>query len=381
MRLIKKCFAAGLTALMLSMTVAASLPTAGITAQASNTYSSLNWYGLTGKSERTLDEDKTIGSNYKMTVELGEAFTIGDFATGSFSGRLSDSASVSKAATYKSTKKSVATVSKTGVVTPKKKGSTVLSIKFDDETINLTLKVVSKKYSNKEDVTAIQDDIAALLKKYPKESSITVKNSITVAKKIAAINKKLRTFYVENNKIDSYGFYCTDYYKVATTDYNNRLVVVNLAQYRDLVETFTDLQQEKSAFDTRKAGFSIKSASAKFNAKTVTVKFSKKVSATQIFSLISLSDYNQTFKSSMKVEVAAVIVKVDADGNEELYDAAYGTIKKGSKSVKLTLNDQLLEKGNYKVYLTNNSSVYSDNYYSNNVLLKTITPCATYTVQ
>lgn len=382
MRLMKKCLVAGMTALMLALPIATALPATGITAYADTyNYATLNWSGLQSRYERSLDGDKAETANYTMTVEVGQKFNIGDFATGNFQGRLSDAENFSKSATYKSTKKSVATVTKKGIVTPKKKGTTTMTIKLDDETVQLNLKVVGKKYSNREDVTAIQNDIDSLLKKYPKENSIKVKNSTVAAKKISEINKKLAKFYVENNKVNTLGFYRADGYTRATTDYSNRLVVTNLAQYTDLVETFTNLQSENSAYDVTKAGFSIKSATANFNSSKVKVSLDKKVSATQVFSLISLKDYNQNFKSSMKVEVGAVIVKVDEQGNESYYDRAFSKVKKGTKSFTLTLANDLFEKGSYKVYLTNDSEVYDEDNYTNNVMTKTITPFATFSVQ
>lgn len=382
MRIINKSLTVVLSMLMLSMAIVMAMPVAGSTSQASQSYISLNWSGISGKVERTLDEDKAIVINYTMTVEVGQTFNIGDFAVGSFEGRLSDSDNIVKSATFKSSKKSIATVSKSGVVKPKKKGKTELSIKLDDETIKLTLKVVGQKYSQRDDVIAIQDEITSLLKKYPKESSITVKNGVTVAKRIANIDKKIAAFKVSNNKINKYGFYRSDYYYYRDRDFANRLVIVNYAQYSDLVETFYDLQAENNPYDLTKAGFSISSASGNFNSETVSVKFAKKVSATQVFALISLSDYNQNFKSTMSVDVDALILKSDAAGNLSYYDTAYSKVKKGTKSIKLHLADELLDKGTYIVYLTYYStSMFANDNYNNDSLIKNITPSATFTIQ
>lgn len=138
----------------------------------------------------------------KVIVEQGQKFILGDWIA-IYSGKnyTKKTAYETKGVKYSTSNKKVAAITKKGVVNTKKKGTTVIKVKYGSETLTCTMKVVKKKSLTKK--LKNSDKVNSYLAKVMKyrDSKINDKNFdelYTLAKKV-------------NDKCD--GDFCSSYQK------------------------------------------------------------------------------------------------------------------------------------------------------------------------
>lgn len=194
MRRKNSIFATTLCSALVAATVATSMPVNLLTVEAATT--SISWEDIVAEKNK-----KTGEKTYTLTVEVGQSFRLSDYVQVGKESKASNRSDFAKNATYKTSNKKIATISKTGYVKPVKAGSAVLKVTYEGKSIRLKLNVVNEtKYSNDADVKAINQAINALAKKYKSVSDITDKNRYEFAAALSDIYAKVAALEAKYNE-------------------------------------------------------------------------------------------------------------------------------------------------------------------------------------
>lgn len=309
---------------------------------------------------------------WNIRVEKGQSFYIGDYATyyyyydadidyddGWNDKEISQSLSEISKTRYKSSKKKIASVEKkTGLVTAKKTGTTVITVKSKGQVLQCNLTVMPKKSlgSTQKVMKKYIKAINKCSKTFPKK--VTAKNSYAAYNSYATLRNKVETFNKKlfntnqqlygsswNGILDPDDKYELKYY--SSDDYpekNDDLVVPNMGRidymsnvlynYRTKASGIA-LYTNKSGANSVKGNLQIKKISAKQTKKTVTVKLNKKVSAANIFGIKAYNAFMNYFYSYTSYPYTYVHTRLNYNGELETSTGSSTTIWHAKKLKKI----------------------------------------------
>jgi len=291
-----------------------------------------------------------MGTNSKVIVYKGvKDFYIGDLITATkitnpntpqaeytSLGNLSQLSGVS----YKSSKTSVASISKKGLITAKKAGTAKITVKYKGQSIKYELKVVAKKDFDKKlssygyglGTSVIDEDAKAFLKKTGTNPTIKTSNRYKLLD--AYNNYQSSGGCTSMPYIDSAtGVYTIDYYIFSPSAIRANVVCNKISSYCNKYNPFVT---------TSSKCFKIKSISGKSNKITVTLK--SKVTADQIFGAQAQFNWDSEIKKIKKGKPYTFPIVVRNTSNGYKYYAT-ASIKEGSKTMTITLKNAKLTKG------------------------------------
>jgi len=262
-----------------------------------------------------------------------------------------------KGVTYKSSKKSVATVNSKGLITTKKTGTTTITAKFKGQTAKLKLKVIEKKTFDKNlansgwnvNPTAIEKAAKTFLKKTGNNPTIKSSNRYKLLNAIK--NYPCADSYVQVDSYDSKtDTYKMDYYIFGPKARRAEEVWCKIAGYC----------MQRDPFDTRTLPncFRISSISGKGKSNKITVTLAEKVTEDQIFGAQYAYSWSSTVKKATKHTFPIVVRNTSTD--ERYY--AIASIKKGSNKMTITMKNAKLKKGKTYELLARTSTRYFPEY-------------------
>ena len=307
---------------------------------------------------------------YVMQVEAGSKFYLGDVVSANIkysNGMEYNRYLTGLGATYKSSNSSVAAINKkTGMVTPKKKGSTKLSATYKKQKVSLTLKVVAKNSFDRSnsDVKALNKKLASYSKSFK-----GVFNEKNAAKMIKAAKKCKNlvdpfniTYRSDDSKVysDAERYMATSGFGVseetdgnAFTSQTNELVYPGIAHYHAMDQIISvEVYVKYNPFVRTSANpVTIKKATATAGSKEATLTLSRKITALEYTMLTYCGDtlYNN------KPYVSFYTVASDLPDYIAWTD---GPIKKNSNKITVSLSTAYDKDGNY--YSTEYSTTAAD---------------------
>lgn len=322
MKNLKMRLAVFLSVLMVLPAVMTILPMAATDVSAASTQ--LYWYWGSADTYSTIQ------------VEKGQSFYIGDYAN-VYSSDLYRPLSMFKGS-YSSSKKSVATVNQSGLVSAKKRGTSTLTLKYKGQKLTVKLQVVEKgsfKVSGK--FADLEKKAASLAKKIP--SKITTKNGFSLLKQSRTFRETLGS----SSEIDWCGFLMEKVTSSGTnaggtnagtsgyTTSTNKLVLPKAGRLILLEAMLYDYALKNSATSTRSAkGMKIRSVSA--TPDKITIKVKKKLDAANILGARILEDTTDNRKLS-GTTTAWIELPITDKNNSSSYYYGKALIKKGSDTV------------------------------------------------
>ncbi|MBE5881367.1 MAG: hypothetical protein E7289_03490 [Lachnospiraceae bacterium] len=275
--------------------------------------------------------------NTYIQIEKGAKFYIGDYVYIT-DGDNSGTATMFSKAKYSSSKKSVATVNSKGLLTAKKTGTTVIKVKYKGKTLSQKFKVVKAGSLSKGDAAKGLQKAADKLKaslpskvttstalKYTKRKS----NYITAAGKYAS-DITSSGFLMEEVISGNYS-YTTSSPKLAVPD-------AGRANYLDYVLYKYSKKNSPTSTSSSKM---IKISSVSATTKEITIKIKKAITTEQI---LAANIENSSYNKSPNKKSAVIYVSVYDKTAEEFY-VGHGTIKKGSKTIKVKLTKNEVNNG------------------------------------
>lgn len=306
-------------------------------------------YSATGASYNTV-------ATSKLTLEVGQTLDLAIYSNcTSYGGSTyvyKDFYDI-KNESYSSSKKAVASVSKNGLITAKKPGEAVITLKYKKLKLKVNIKVVEKNYTNNKKLTALNNKIDALWKKYGTKK-ITSKNVVTIYNEIASIykdaDKVTKSLKLNKNSYNTNYNVAKNYFYLK--DGTNRI----FTNYRYL----TSLSGKINACMNNKknsilATISTKNLTAKSVAATskkVTVTFNKKITAVQLLS--AGDDYSSVISNSKGRNIKYDVYTgngVNAFNFSQIGTKVTGgsvNIKPGAQSTTVNLK-KTLAPGNYYI--------------------------------
>lgn len=278
-----------------------------------------------------------------MTVEAGSQFYIGDFIE-VLSKNTHATASI-VGASYVSSDKKAATVTKKGLVKAKKEGITDITVVCKGVTLTCQLSVEPKKSIGKTaESKKLQAAVKTLAKKMPTKK-LTSKNAFNFIRKFRAF---MTTYYNNSVRKLSYDGFLYENERPASGDLDESrsevLAVPEASRFwtaNALVRQY-QLDNDPTAIDSKKA-FKIKKASASSKTGKITVELTKKVTADQILGAqLVFSDFNAIAENKNKAEIRVSVY----DESKRAYYIGQMSLKKGSK--KFTIQPVIYDGFQYK---------------------------------
>lgn len=297
---------------------------------------------VSAASDVTVNWDYYISKNNNkaIQVEKGQKFNIGDYV------RISDGnsykcASMLKNVSYKSSKKSVATVDSKGNFNAKKTGTTTITVKYKGQKITYKFKVV--KAGTFGNTKAIRN-----LKNASKKVASGMPGKITVSNGYKYLQKK-ETYYKSAGKysleINSAGFLIEPVKQGNYTDYTSgcKLAVPQAGRINYLEQLLYQYSSKNSPTSTRSSkGMKIASVSA--STSQITIKVKNKVTADHI---LAANIEHSSFNEKVSKNTAKIYVYVYDQTAKQSYTGV-GTITKGSKTVKVKIGEFSYNDGKTK---------------------------------
>ena len=313
-----------------------ALPQAKLEVQAATTVS-LNWQGVSAGSG---SEDREIQLSTKTKgFYMGDylyAYTYGD------SYRNYGTLSMNSGVKYSSSNASVAAInSTTGLVTPKKKGSTKITIKFKGATKTCTLKVVSNLGAVSTEYKKLEKSSNALIKGYGKK--------VTTSNRYKLVN--LNNIYKNERSEVSYnvffGIESSSEYVNSAWVYTNKAKLPALAHAYAISQKLSTYVSSVNPIGTGGAKvFKVSSITGKGSA--ITAKISGKVTANQIFGIkAAASSLWDSYIADGKTAKFPLYVK-DMTTGHKYYAIATATKGRNTLSIKLQ-NAKLKKNRTYKL--------------------------------
>ncbi|MBO5372583.1 MAG: Ig-like domain-containing protein [Lachnospiraceae bacterium] len=271
-----------------------------------------------------------------IEVEQGEKFYIGDYVNVS-TPKIYTVASLVNAS-YSSSKKSVATVDKNGLLEAVSTGTTKITVKYKGKKLTTKLKVVKDgKFGNEEMIADVKGQLALLEQAIPKK--VTLENGFECLQMIEGYKKYIdeKEYYLEYNgileereKISGSNWYT---YKA-----KNKLAVPQAGRYYYLEALLGKYSGKNSPVATRSSKvLKVKSVSAKPS--MVTIKLKKKVDASQILAARIIYDndwlkmYNNMPELTGDTKAYISVGLYSTNGGASYFGIA--ELTKGSKVAKL----------------------------------------------
>jgi len=246
-----------------------------------------------------------------------------------------------KGVTYNSSKPSVATITKAGLITPKKTGKTTITIKYKSLKRTFNLNVVSEKniYKKigdyyKNTAATMEKSAKAFIKAVGSSTKLTTKNRYKLLNATKDYNHSYgyTTWGESVQNPDGTITYKSSYYVYSTSAGHANVL-------RSKITTAID---EYNPFSTYNAKyFKVSSIKGTSKSKTITINLKKAVTANDIFGA------NYAFSWDTEVEASdtysfPIVVQRESNGKKYYGEA---TIKKGKKTMTIKLKNHKLVKG------------------------------------
>lgn len=315
MQRIKRSLAVVLCMLLMLTPVLAAAPS--LTADAARK-SAISFTDLERSYNKT-----TKDKYYVLSTEVGQAFNIGDYITINASSKASKLSDVSKTATYVSSNKAVATITKKGQITPRQVGSTVISVKYRGKTLKATLNVIEQKYSNNAIVADYKNTLDQTGKQYKKFSSIKASNSYAFVNAVTALYVKSLAVEKEVNNEDynlETGILTVRNASTNGYEYDNRIVVANGTKFNvlyDMLKSYWSMSNPYNTSSKYNSQLQIKKVTASTTGITLDLK--SKVTQGQVFGALNRYslDYlkNFTLDNSYNVYAPITVYKLKQNAN------------------------------------------------------------------
>ncbi len=260
----------------------------------------------------------------------------GDFVEAvSMSGTSYGVLSMNSGVTYKSSKPTVASInSKTGLITTKKNGTTVITVKFKGTTAKFTLRVVSKTNLKK----MISNTMLAELSDLEECSKAFFTTAGSVTKITSANRYKIMSAYKSYDYKDERGY--TSAY--ASDEYTYYVYSPEATHAYAVGNAFSKYAEERNPFATTSPRcFQLGSISGKGNTKKITVTLKSKVSAEQIFGGKNILSWDTELTSNKTYSFPIRVQNVKT--KYKYY--AIATVKQGENKMTIQTMNLKLKKG------------------------------------
>lgn len=326
-----------------------ALPQAKLEVQAATTVS-VSWQGLSGSGEERDIQISTKTKGFYMGDYL-YAYSYGDGY------KKYGALSMNSGVKYKSSNTSVAAInSTTGLVTPKKKGSTKITIKFKGVSKTCTLNVVSNLGSGPAEYNKLQKSANALIKGYGKK--ITTSNRYKVVNLNNVYREERGVVPYISGMSPNYGVESTSAYSDSTWVYANKAKMPALAHAYVISDKVSDYVDSVNPIGTGSAKlFKVSSVTGKGSA--ITAKVNGKVTVNQIFGIkASVSSIWDTCIANGNTAKFPLYVK-DMTTGHKYY--AIATATKGKNTLSIKLQSSTLKKNRtYKLLGISSYDIYGD---------------------
>lgn len=330
MNCFKKRIAVFLCLLLAIPTLVGVLPMNSLTAEAATTgFISSDYWNI----KNSQWENGVLKYSYAISAEAGQEFDMSRlfyyYYFDSKNNYQSKEFSTISGDTYVSSNSKVATVGKnTGIVKVKKKGTTVITIKYKGVSIECTLTAYAKGAFGK---TSARNKVAskakAVIKAY--NGKITNKNRYKIL-------NAYKAFSMQQSALSSTmynGFLRDEYYSDT-----NKIVVPEAWEAVDIFESLYDYVKKINPIGTSQSNwFKINSVSARAKSRSFTINLKNRVDADDIFAI----QFNEAGDDVVTEEGRALFrIKVQ---DTETGNNYYGWITANKGSKKLTVNMDYLK--------------------------------------
>ena len=349
----KKRMAIFLSIMLVLPTIIMALPMASTEVSAASSYVLV---------ENTLASNPYTGVKGvdEVKIEVGTKLNFGDYVNVTI---VKSRIETRKLATdvkakYKSSKKSVASVSSKGVVTAKKTGTAKITVSYQGKKVEQKFKVVKKgTLKSTPKLDGLKKKALAIKNNMP--SKVTAKNAIKVYKLV----KDYENYVSENEaNVSKYGFATkTNKHTYGNMTYityepTEGLIVPEATYYCKMARKLSEFLNANRPTGSSPSAkmLVIKSASKKKDG--IAVKFTKKVSQEQVLSA-KLSDSSFGSRETSSTTKAYASVEV-FDTKDKKYYSGRMEIKKGSNKGTITLYKYDFEKRKYVKQKINSGRMY-----------------------
>lgn len=353
---LKKRIAVFLCILLTLPTLLQSIPGLTLEANAANMVTHIG-SALPSATYSTVGNDYNSTATSRLTLEVGQELDMSTFCSyTSYGGStyVSKDFYEVKDESYSSSKKSVASVSKNGLITAKKEGEAVITLKYKKLKIKLNIEVVGKNYTNNKKLTALNKRIDTLWKKYGTKK-ITSKNVISIYNEIISIDKAADKV-TKNLKLAK-----NSYFTTTSTVAENYFILKDgtyriFTNYRYLTSLSGKINNcllnKKNSILATVSTKNLTAKSVTATSKKVTVTFNKKITAVQLLS--AGDDFSAVINNSKGRKIYYDVYT--GNGVNAFNFAQKGTkvtggsvnIKPGDKSTTVKLK-KTLAPGNYYI--------------------------------
>lgn len=346
---LKKRIAVCLCLLLVMPALLESLPALTLQANAAGeTYvgASLPW-------DSYIRDNDTNGASNSLILEVGQEV---DFSPYFYYYNTSDYVThyldTVTGESYKSSNTSVVSVTKSGVVNAKKKGTAKITLKYKGHTIKANIKVVSKKYTKGKEVKELNSAMTSLWNSYGNKE-ITTKNVVSIYNKVCDLRSKAMKCNAVLG-LENYSYPAVFEPFVYLSADNSYRVLFNYGNYSKINRRLTAFALNKN--NSIVATVSTKNLTAKTiktSNKTITVNLNKAVTKQHIASVnLFFGKFDNKISASTSLKLNYGIYQ---GKNLKFYNyfsdkkpVAEGTItlKPGTKKLTIKLKKKLA-KGDY----------------------------------
>ncbi len=359
---LKKRIAVFLCLLLVLPTLLQSLP--GLTLEANAASSnrlntSLSWSVYT----RIGEENSSYMGTQELILEVGQEIDFSSyFYWYNSSNYSSKNLSQVSGETYSSSSKSVASITKAGVLTAKKQGSTTITVKYKNQGIKVNIKVTAKKYTQNKKIASLNSAIEKTWKKYGKKT-ITAKNVTALYNEMVKIKKTALECNKILNSTSSYPTILSSTVYIQE-DYSYH-VLINYGYYNQLSQKLYGFtSSKKNSVIATISTKNLTAKSVKVSGKNLTVNLNKKLTTAHLVTVAAYgtADSQITSKSGLTINYSIYkgknlkVTTFETKGKEVMTGTV--TLKPGSKTIAVKMKKKLA-KGNYYVAFYNNYKGYA----------------------
>ena len=268
---------------------------------------------------------------------------------------------------YSSSNKNVASISKAGVLTAKKEGTTKISVKFKNQGIKVNIKVTAKKYTKNKKIASLNSTIDKAWKKYGKKN-ITAKNVTALYNEVVKIRKTALECNKVLNNTNSYPAILSSTVSIKQGNegyYYNYYVLINYGKYNQLTQKLYEFTaSKKNSIVATISTKNLTAKSVKVSGKKLTVNLNKKLTIAHLTTVAYFGsmDSQITSKSGLKINYSIYkgnglkVTTFDTKGKEVMTGTV--TLKPGNKTIAIKMKKKLA-KGNYYVAFYNGYKGYA----------------------
>ncbi|MCI9446363.1 MAG: hypothetical protein HFH36_03010 [Lachnospiraceae bacterium] len=335
--------------LFLSMpAILGAIPQAGLEVQAATTVN-LNWQGVSSGSS-------TKGPEIQMTKKT-KGFYMGDYLYAYSYGnsyKNYGTLSLNSGVKYKSKDTSVASVNaSTGLVTPKKPGSTKITITYKNVSKECVIKVVSDLGKISDSYQPLKKASDTLIQAYGKKVTASNRYNLVNARNLYLEAKEHVTDYALNH---NFGMQST--YDATTYQYKNKAHLPQLAHAYAISETVRKYVASANPIGTGSAKL-FKVTGVRGSGSDVKANVSGKLTDSQIFGIKASVSRIWDSKIAKGNTAKFPLYVQDVHTKHRFYAIATATKGKNVLSIKVQ-NLKLKKKGSYRLVGISHNEIYRD---------------------